>query len=317
MGHDDDWTKAGGESADPASREAALWFATLNGDDATDTDRAAFRTWLQRDPANAREYAAIERLWGGLSELPEVKQRRRAKRVAVTRRNLGKAALASVIGGGAWWAASQRPFAEHRSGKGERRNVTLADGSVVELATETALSTRFDDGERRVELHFGEAYFSVVRDVRRPFVVEAGVGAARALGTRFSVANLDGEVRVAVDEGKVEFSRGADRVLLSGGSGATMDDHGIGAVSSIDPVSEFAWRDGRLVFISARLDNVVEALNRWRSGRIILTDPTLARRPVTIIVDLERTGEALSALAGALPIRLLRLTAYVTVIMPA
>ena len=317
MGQDDDWTGAAGEDVDQASREAALWFATLNGEESSKADRAAFRAWLRRDPGNSEKYAAIERLWAGVGDLPEVRRRRRAKIVALTRRNLGKASIAALIGGAAWWTASQHPFAEHRTGKGERRAVTLPDGSTIELSTETALTTRFDAGERRVVLHFGEAYFSVAPDPARPFTVAAADGAARALGTRFGVSYLGERVHVAVDQGRVELRRGDDRVLLSGGSGATIDPQGIGAVASIDPVAEFSWRDGRLVFISARLGRVVEALNRWRAGRIVLTDARLAARPVTLIVDLDRTGDALDTLAGALPIRLLRVTQYLTVVTPA
>lgn len=317
MGQDDDWTGAGGEDLDQASREAALWFATLNDDAASNADRAAFRAWLRRDPENPEKYAAIERLWAGAGELPEIRRRRRANAVALTRRNLGKAAVVAAVGGGAWWAAAEQLFAEYRTARGERRSVMLADGSTIELASGTALSTRFAADERRIMLHFGEAYFSVAPDPLRPFSVEAGPGLATALGTRFGVAQRGDGVHVAVDEGRVEVRQGQERVLVTGGSGATIDDHGVGAVASIDTAAEFSWRDGRLVFISARLDRVVEALNRWRSGRIVLTDAALAARPVTLIVDLDRTGDALSALAGALPIQLLRVTPYLTVISPA
>lgn len=318
MAKDDDWTGAAGEDVDQGSREAALWFATLNGENASTADRAAFRAWLRRDPENAEKYAAIERLWAGVGELPEIRDRRRANTLAVTRRAVGKAAIAVAVGGGAWWAASEHPLADYRTGKGERRSVTLADGSTIELATRTALSTQFGSGERRVTLHFGEAYFSVAPDPQRPFTVEAGPGVAKALGTRFSVTHLGGDdVHVAVEEGRVELRRGDDRVVLSGGSGADIDARGLGAVAAIDPATEFAWRDGRLVFISARLGRVVEELNRWRAGRIILTDARLAARTVTLIVDLNRSGDALTTLAGALPIRQISLTPYLTVILPA
>jgi transmembrane sensor len=56
--------------------------------------------------------------------------------------------------------------------RGEIRLAPLKDGSTVLLNTQTRIRVRYSEGERRVTLLKGEAYFSVARDEKRPFIVE-------------------------------------------------------------------------------------------------------------------------------------------------
>jgi FecR protein len=65
--------------------------------------------------------------------------------------------------------------------------VTLADGSHVELNSQSAIAIHYDAGQRRVRLLEGEAWFEVSPDPVRPFVVEASGGTVTALGTAFNV----------------------------------------------------------------------------------------------------------------------------------
>ena len=70
---------------------------------------------------------------------------------------------------------------------GEQRTMTLADGSQVQLNTDSAISIDYQPDRRIVHVLKGEAAFSVARDPRRPFSVEAKGGSTTALGTRFIV----------------------------------------------------------------------------------------------------------------------------------
>lgn len=91
-------------------------------------------------------------------------------------------------------------LADYRTGIGERRRIVLADGSALELGSDTALSVRFDSRQRQLTLHRGQAYFQVAADATRRFSVRAGQGISTALGTQFDVKLLDDIVTVSVTE---------------------------------------------------------------------------------------------------------------------
>lgn len=318
MGQDPVWTDDKDFSGDlgPISQEAVSWFATMHADEVTTADRVAFRAWLRRDERHRTAYAEVERIWSGASELPIVKARRRARRLVVSRRALGKTAIAAAVGGGAWAVYREHPFADYRTGTGERRSVTLSDNSSVEMAAATALSVSFDPQFRFVTLHRGEAYFTVAPDTARPFVVEAAAGRTMAAGTAFNVDYLSDDVRVTVAENAVHVRVGARDVRLESGSQVTYTRRSIGAPQEADPVTELAWREGRLVFVSQPFGRVIASLNRWRRGNLVVLGSALAERPVTLIVDLEKAGDILSVLQETLPIRVVRLP-YITLISAA
>lgn len=299
------------QSLDPLEREAIAWFNRLRADRVSDVDRKAFSAWVKRDPAHLQAFRQIEDLWRGLSELPEARRRRRK---AVTRRTVSKGMVALMLAGGAWSLYRTHPFADYRTGVGERLTVRLPDGSRADLATSTALS--LDDGPRvrRVTLLEGEAFFEVAPDTGRPFVVEAGGGSVTALGTAFSVAEADHRILVTVTQHAVSIDVGARQMRVGAGMQSAFDSDGIGDPTEVDEAVALAWRQGRLVFVNARLDRVVEALNRWRRGRIVIMNSALAAHPVTLIVNLEDIDEALHQLEDALPLALTSVTPYLTLV---
>jgi transmembrane sensor len=320
MGHDPGWTddKDFGRDLDPISQEALTWFATMHADEVTTADRVAFRAWLRRDTRHRSAYAEIERLWSGASQLPVVKARRRAARLAVTRRAFGKGAIVALIGGGAWMAYRQHPFADYKTGSGERRTVTLADDSTVEMAAATTLSVDFGSQVRLVTLYGGEAYFSVAPDPARPFVVEAAAGRTMAAGTAFNVDYAsDDDVRVTVAEHAVNVRVATKDLRLDAGSQVVYGRNDIGAPQEVDPSSVLAWRAGRLVFLSQPFGQVIASLNRWRRGRLMVMSNALAARPVTLVVDLQRSGDVLATLEDTLPIRVVNVTPLMTLIFEA
>src|SRR6185436_786660 len=88
----------------------------------------------------------------------------------------------------------------------ERRELVLADGSVVQLAPGSKVSVRLQPHMRRIVLSRGEAFFRVARD-GRPFIVETEYATARATGTAFAVEREGDTVVVTVAEGKVAVQR--------------------------------------------------------------------------------------------------------------
>jgi transmembrane sensor len=148
--------------------------------------------------------------------------------------------------------------------RGETRQIVLPDGSTLELnaGTEIHYSKLFDARERLVELTRGEAFFQVVADAARPFVVISGDVRTKVLGTSFDIRAYreEGRVRVAVLSGKVAVG---DRVLEKGML-ARMDSSGV-VVGRFDGEEEVAaWKQGGLYFKDASFEQIAfEVANKY------------------------------------------------------
>lgn len=301
-------------TSDKISREAAEWFARLLDDRATPSDRAAFRTWLETSPRHAAAYADLERLWLGAAMVPD-----RSGAESLSRRKLLKAggAAAVVVSTGLAAAAYLRPMpADYRTAIGETARVSLPDGSTVELSTASAISLDFTGTKRGVVLHEGEAYFTVAPDANRPFVVDAGTLKTAALGTQFSVAIREGAITVAVAEHAVRVSSAFQSQDVQEGQSVVFANDRISLPTETDIGSRLSWRDGKLVFISTPLEDAVSTLSRWRRGKIIVMDTALAKRPISLIVDVRRAGNILQTLEHGLPIRVDTYSPWLALIYP-
>lgn len=111
------------------------------------------------------------------------------------------AALAFCIAGVVWWNLERFPL--YATEIGERRSITLADGSTVDLNARSRLRVEFARKERRVELLEGQALFQVAKDKNRPFIVSSGDATVRAVGTQFDVNRRSNGTTVTVLEGRV------------------------------------------------------------------------------------------------------------------
>ncbi len=298
---------------DRLTEEALRWFVLLR-EEAAEADRQAFAAWLARGPAHEAAWRRAHHVWSHADRLePMLRRQRPASTVAPSRRSWLKAAagIAVVVGAGtgAYVLSDPACFSDHSTGIGERRAVTLADGSVVELASASAISVSYAGTIRQVTLHEGEAFFTVAPDAAKPFVVVAGTGRTRALGTAFDVKRAGSMVTVAVTEHAVQVS-------LDDGASAQVAERqqvaygpaGLAPVGPADPDAVGAWRRDRLVFQDAPLESVIAELNRYRHGRILITDGRLRALPVTAVFDTRQTDAALQTIGQALPVRIRKLT---------
>jgi len=113
------------------------------------------------------------------------------------------AASAVLVAIAASWLALNSSGTTIKTDRAERREVVLADGSVVGLEPETGLHVILGKHRRDVVLTRGRALFHVSKDAARPFTVHAGDTNVRALGTIFGVEQRNQNVIVTVSEGKV------------------------------------------------------------------------------------------------------------------
>jgi len=313
------------DTGDTVLRDAQQWFVLLRDGDASAEDRQRFAAWLAADATHRQAWDEVEHLWKRMDAVVpalrldalSLRELSAPRPVSVTRRTWMKQAAAAALvlgGGGAWIAASTDLFADHRTAVGERRSIPLADGSRVDLDADSALSVAFSDTQRRITLDRGRAYFQVARDAARPFIVTAGAGDVRALGTAFDVKRGSDSVRVAVSEHAVAVTVAGDSLRLTEGSVVDYSARGLGAVAPADIASLLSWRQDRLFFQDAPLGEVVADLDRYRRGRIVILDDSVAKLPVTGFFHAAQADAALQTIAATLPVRLTRLTGRLVVI---
>lgn len=327
--------------------EAAAWIWRLDSTAAAAADRQAFEAWLRQDPRHRRAAAELSAVWGALDGLAEAK---RDERIA-TFTNTSKlplphhpqhwwfaaAAMLAAVAVGAIWLQRGSELQTLATAVGQQRNVTLADGSIMTLNTNTIVETDFRRRTREIYLRKGEVHFQVAHDRSRPFLVHAGDAVVRAVGTAFEVRVLtDQHVDVVVDEGRVEVqatgplpasanpgtkARAAAattvRALNAGERLSTASrDYSVTHVTPQQLSSELAWREGAIVFDSEPLSEAVDEIERYTDVRIVVSDPEIARLRVGGRFRTDNVQEFFDALQSALPVSIRHTNAGLVFIDP-
>ncbi|MAM75928.1 FecR domain-containing protein [uncultured Tistrella sp.] len=293
---------------DEDDRAAAMrWFLLLNEEPVSAEDRAAFARWLAGGEGRVAAYARAEELWDRFGAVKPAWQRMQARR-RVSRRAVLTGGVALMAGAAAsQLVAPGRLLADETTGTGERRELVLADGSRVELGGRSALSTRFDGNHRLVTLEAGEAWFRPAADPR-PFMLRTGEGLITAGPTGFDVKRRQGRTIAAALDGPLRLhpAEGAPADLAAGHR-AEFDRRMAGSPRPCRADEVLAWRRDRIVFEDETLAAVVEDLDRYRPGRILLGGDRVAALKVTAVFDLARPDQALDILAETLDLRIRRL----------
>ncbi len=186
---------------------------------------------------------------------------------------------------------------------GGRDSLTLPDGSQVILGPGSVLTLAegFGGNERRMTLA-GEAFFAVVHDDAKPFIVVANGVDIRDIGTAFVVHSDAGGVRVAVTEGVVELTAARQSpTRLNAGDVASVSPSGeVTALRGVGAEDDLAWTKGRLVFRDTPLSEVSDDLRRWYGVHLDIPDLSLRRRPVTASFEGDSLRTVLDVIATAI-----------------
>lgn len=297
-------------------------------------ERRRFEQWLAADPARAsalesvRPYFArpgsrprvdVEAAWAAVAARIEREElgvqtggaggARRKTAVRWRDWGIAAAALAAVAAG---VSLAIRPDEADRfrtaitTGAGEKRSLTLRDGSRVVLAPSSRFELR---GDRDAKLE-GEAYFVVVHDSRRPFTVQTSHARVVDLGTAFVVRadSVTGSAFVAVEEGIVSLGRIApsepgESLMLRAGESGAVSPSGVSRSDSAAWDSGLAWTRGEIAFDDAPMRDVAAELSRWFGVSVRLSDPALETRTLSARLAGESLDEALDAIASSLGVR--------------
>lgn len=293
-------------------QQAALWLLDLQADGDNPELRARWQRWLDASPEHRQAWMAMEAFGARMRQVPPALGRAALAPGKSRRRALKVLAVLLGAGGSTWLVreSGQIPVltADLRTGPGERRELTLADGSRVELNADTALDVQFEAGARRLELHRGEILITTAADAaRRPFFVDAPQGRARALGTRYSVRAEGTLTHVAVYEGAVMIeprSGKAAGLTLQAGQQTRFSEFAA-ETPTVAREADTAWTRGILVAEDMPLAHFAAELSRL-TGRTVRCDASLATLKVSGTYPLADPDAVLDLLAAALQIRLER-----------
>jgi transmembrane sensor len=276
-------------------------------------EQARLETWLDAEPSHRAAYEAVFDLGRTLDHYSAdevIRTMRDAAlkarpRYEMSSRKMAVGVVAGMLATGfvAWWGNAHLsdlsgaiPAPQQRTGLfatavGERATVSLADGSVVTLNTDSAVEVTLDSRARIVRLVRGQALFAVAHDTARPFEVLVGGRRVSDVGTVFDVLLLSDEVRVAMLDGvaRVSSDRDASAETLSKGEVLTARRDGAVTVRNTDTARLAAWRDGEVYFDATPLDDAVAEMNRYARHPIKVADAKTASLRVS---GAFRTAEA-------------------------
>lgn len=240
------------------------------------------------------------RLKGGRAFPPGFDARAIARRSRRRRRTLRGGGIALLAVALLWVAFDPSLTADYSAPVGAVERVTLPDGTMAHLDSGTSISWSETPTERRVRLHAGSGLFETVAESERAFVVETAALEVRPVGTVFAVSAEASGWSALVQSGQVRISlpgSGASTVIGPGEAASIAGPDRQLTTSTIDVERMLAWRSGVLDFKNAPLAEVIEALERYRPGRILLLNDEAAARRFDGVLSLDDVDQALRIVA--------------------
>lgn len=288
-------------------RQARDWVCRIASGRATAGDARKLARWCARSTAHRTAFARARQQWQDAASVAQLHRGlypqdawappacpglphpgRRAWLVGGVAA-AGSVALLSPFG---LWPSWQEWDADYRTGAGEQQRVVLDRDVELMLNTRTRLARLASEEGLGVRLLAGEA------QLRRA----DGAPAWAVLASSARVVPVEGSVQVRRDEerycltcveGAAELHHPARQMVLRTGQQVWYDASGAGQIASVDLEQAKAWREGVLAFRATPLAEALAEINRYRSGRVVLTDQTMAHRRLSGHFRIAALDEAL------------------------
>jgi transmembrane sensor len=310
-----------------AMGEAMSWLMRIRDGSLSERDLAEWTVWYESDERNKRAFDEMQEFWIGSGALAagatgheriqsllaegvnrsQVQPARSGgKRLLVP---LALAASVALVDFTLHALAPKppRPAPSAPVSPAVVRETFLPDGSRVELAPRSVLQVSYTPKERRIVLRTGEAYFSVIHDPARPFILSVNDALIRDVGTAFNVRNSDGRTMVTVIKGAID--------VVSGGQGAPLrvtagEQAGWGpdarpVLAQADTTRALSWREGRLEYVAQPLASVIADVNRYAHRPVVIGDKSAGKILFTGTVFTRTADDWVQSLPNEFPLELI------------
>jgi transmembrane sensor len=320
-------TRVGPRVSDRLSREGVAWVDRLKSGRMTLAEGEELQRWYRQSPEHRAAFAEavallqiVKEAGGGLADLGTAARLRAslpARRSGpVTRRALLGGAIAASAGAAAYltvrpplglWPSLQDLAADlesdYKTGTGEQRRLSL--GAVaIQMNTQTGLAQLAAKSATGIRLIHGE----VALDTQGvPIVVEAGAARITSAHASLDVRIEGGEVCVTCVSGEVRIDHPRGSLVATSAEQVTYSDRDGAKVAATDLAAVTAWQQGMLIFHDEPVSRVIAEVNRYRKGRIVVLNETLARRSIYITLHLDEIDAVIDQLqhfSGAHVLRL-------------
>ncbi len=311
----------------PLTHEALGWVVRLTSGSATQADARAFEAWRAQGPAHVeafREAAAFRKAVRAMplpraADLPDnvIPFAQRLSKAAIDRRGFlvsGGAIAASgtmlmVNPPYALWPSLAELGAGERTGVGERRLLRPMAGVTIEMNGRTAIS--LDAPRRRATLIVGEAFVAVAPDAA-PFSIQVGETNWLGKAAQFDVRASKREACVTCVSGNLFGEQGSARHRITAGQRFAAAPGEPARITTIDPAVSGSWRRGILIYRGTPLAAAVEDINRYRKGRIILSNEAVGRRLVSGMFHTAQIENAVSQIQQLLNLKVTEIAGGIT-----
>jgi transmembrane sensor len=317
------------ESDVPRLTQAAQWRVRLTENDLEGCPELS--AWLAEDARNVAAWKRVQDDWAlfveygsspeflelrseALAHAHEAGQHRwvRSRRFAITHR-LGIAAGIAIFAVGALFVWMKTPDI-YTTGMGERRIVTLADGSQLALDSRSEVRVQYSAHARELTLTEGQARFDVAQDIERPFSVRADGHKVIAMGTSFNVDLFGPSLLVTLIEGRVVVSSTSSseltridtaiaRIALDAGEQVVFSPKAPPSVARVNLGQATAWENGEVVSENNSLTTVVARINRYAQHAVVIGDRQTGELRISGVFHTGDVEGFVSTIAAYLPVR--------------
>lgn len=289
-------------------KTAAEWMVRIRSGKLSGADQRDLERWLEQKPENKTDLERLRQLWRLSAQLRDST----TAQALLERDNLAEgskpwladrtfnryfvvAAAAVILVSFLALPRIERFFSSSRiaadgvtTARGEIANYALPDGSTLTLAAASSVHIAFSDKQRVVYLSGGEGFFDVKHNPDRPFIVVAGKKRVVVAGTKFNVDYFPKErdMEVAVVEGLVNVTFpsanvGNKTVPIKQNEVFQFPSDGSAVRRSITAARASAWREGKLYFDNAQLNEVLTSMNRYSAKPLMIGNAEMGKLTVT------------------------------------
>lgn len=255
----------------------------LSGRFSPETEEKVQRWIIKDENTESKESASLE-YWDSLDVAPNAKTHsaldRVNQRIGYSQTHIFKVPLYKklsriaavliplfvVAGGYLYYNSTKDNLIEVTVAYGEEKHIFLPDSSEIWINAGTTIKypKEFTKEQRTVYLD-GEAYFSVQKNISKPFIVETNNLSVKVLGTRFNVKayTSDENVVTTLTSGKVEVTADNNSYILKPNEQLTFNTKtSTTIVDEVPPNETDAWLSGQLIFTDASFNDILQTLER-------------------------------------------------------